>query len=235
MARLGIIASAAALGVLVSVALALSILTGNEAATGQEGKGFRIAPSPRPPVNRTILGVHFAPTDTLVERGIQQSVDEICPDGRFDVTDGTGFLPPPPTYVPPGTVLDSSPPNLLAIDVNPFALVCPSTGQLYRAALSYTLPTENGPPSEISIVRVVDPNRSFPTTATADQVRVVLIGSREAVLVDTSIAGQLGLPDMPNLTLVFPQPDGYLALVTHGIATEEFFKIAESLTIEAVQ
>lgn len=201
--------------------------------TAQERQGFRIAASPGAPFDGTLFGVRFGPTDALAKDGVQESFQERCPAGKFSIEFGAKFLPPPPDYVPAGATR-SVPPGYLDVPnaPNPFALVCPSTGEAYRAALSYTIPSANGPPGELHILRVFDPTPDFSTTASADQIRTVRVGSMEAVLIDTSTPAGLGLPSIPSIALVFPEPDGYLAVTSLGIPAEEVLKVAGSLVME---
>ncbi len=201
--------------------------------TAQDRQGFRISATPAAPFDGTLLGIRFGPTDVLVRDGSQRSLQGRCAAGKFDVEEGAKFLPPPPNYLPRGAI-QSIPPGYLDVPnaPNPFALVCPSTGEVLRAALSYTIPSANGPPGELHILRVFDPEPDFSTTASADQIRTVTVGSRQAVLIDTSTPAGLGLPGMPSITLVFPQPDGYLAVTSLGIPAEEILNVAGSLAME---
>lgn len=232
--RPGQIQRLAILPVLVaSLAIAgILLVRASAPGTAQDRQGFRISATPAAPFNGTLLGIRFGPTDALVRDGSQRSLQERCAAGTFDVGEGAKFLPPPPNYLPRGAI-QSIPPGYLDVPnvPNPFALVCPSTGEVLRAALSYTLPSDNGPAGELHILRVAGTPRYFSTTASAEQIKAVQVGSRDAVLIDTSTPAGLGLPGVSSIALVFPQPDGYLAVTSLGIPAEEILKVAGSLAM----
>jgi len=222
---------------LLVAAIVAGIILANASAPGtaQERQGFRVAAPAETPFNGILLGIRFGPTDALVKEGVQMSLEQRCPTGRLDIRDGAEFLPPPPGYLPNGAI-QSIPPGYLdmADAPNPFALVCRSTGEVLRAALSYAIPVDNGPAGELHILRVFGSPRYFPTTASAEQIQTVRVGPREGVLIDTSTPAGLWLPGVSAIALVFPEPDGYLAVTSFGIPAEDTLKLAGSLAVEGL-
>lgn len=215
------------------VVAGIFLMRASDPGTAQERQGFRIGATPEAPFNGTLLGVRFGPSEALVRDGVRESFRVRCPAGTFDVRDGTEFLPPPPSYIPEGAI-QAIPPVFLDVPnaPNPVALVCPSTGEVLRAALSYTIPLVNDAPGELHILRDFDPTPGFSTTVPASRIKIVRLGGRDAVLIDASIPGRLGIPGTPSFAVVFPEPQGYLAVTAQGIAAEEFFKVVASLRME---
>ncbi len=52
---------------------------------------------------------------------------------------------------------------------------------------------------------------------------------RDVVLIDETIEGNFGLPDEPTITYVFPEPGGYVAVVSQGVLAKEVGLVAQSL------
>jgi hypothetical protein len=228
-----------ALALLVAAIGVANILLGDDdPATSQKGEGFRVGERLEP-VDKTILGIRFAPTDKLVEDGVQRDVRESCPGGVEnvpvdDLPDSEGFLPLP-QYLPERATL--SPPEYQydPRDPNPLAVTCRDTGEVYRAGVSYTIPPsdEREPPAILLIIRDIDPHYSVPVAE--DQISTVKVAARSAVLIDKSQPPQTGFPAWPVVTLVFPEDGGYLAVDSEGVPREEVFRVAESLFKEGAE
>ena len=216
---------------LVIGAMVLTNWSGLGTAKNQEG--FRIVGPNTPLFNGTLEGIRFGATEALVADGVQRSLSERCAAGRFDVEDGSQYFQEAPTYLPPGATL-SIPEHYQEIPdtPNPRALVCPSTGAVYKISLSYTFTHDNAPPGELHIIRVIEDAPYYAATATADQISTISLTGRRAVLIDTSIPGQLGLPGISTVNLIIPEPGGYLAVKSIGLPRSEVLKVAESLLKE---